>query len=168
MNRYFISVFLIVIVLIPLGCNQKEKSLSVAGTNVYIGMTGEELSQGLQSKYMLEWKQGQTLGLIHTKPNQEPFHMAGGVSFKNNKVIEVTRNWGDSTNKEVIAFFNAIYDAIGDGGTVQVTKKSVSVPEVPGIAIADITLSFPDRTLKLSLTKHKDETSVAIYDSIGK
>jgi hypothetical protein len=144
-----------------------EFSLLVAGIEMRLGMPKEPLLTQLRSQYKLTQIGGKDSYFIMEKRGDE-YRIVSGVSFQDNKVSLLSRNWGTFYGKSAVGLANELHSAIENLQEAIRQPIVIYLPKtqgVPGQRFTEIKFLSGMRMLTLLIVEG-DDHQISLQEEI--
>jgi hypothetical protein len=130
-----------------------EPSLFVAGIEMRIGMPREPLLTRLRSQCKLTQASEDSYAIFEKRGDE--YRLVGGVVFQDNKVYELSRDWGAFYGKNAIELANELHSALENlqeaSGRPTFLIYLPKTKNVPGLRFTDILFLSGRRKLTLTI-----------------
>lgn len=172
-----ISIFILVIILMPIICHSAERHISIGGVSFYIGQQVWNVSSlyNQNSGYKITEEMNITEAGIDKQyyvSEKETNLIIGVIKVAKGKVIQITRHWtGGSSNIEDIsrALFGSLKEHIlTQGANAVISTEENSSPEM---TIKDIRIKGKNSAMSISIVEghgRNKYTTMTIYDTTGR
>ncbi len=163
MKRIMVFVFFILLMFTPI-CFAANDSIFIGNATIYLGEDKQIVAEKLLPLYELKPLTGNSYMVI-TK-NGPPFEVLGSVDFLNNKVIGITRDWGNFYDVgQAETLIGLIDSVIKDNNNQPII--TVSRDYSPKVSWTTLTFWYNSKTVTLSIMRSSEYGNVVdIYEKI--
>ena len=160
--RKFILTLAFIFILTPFAF--AEVSMSLGGISIKLGDQKLQIFPKIERSYRVIEFEPDCFAIFE----KEELHQLGTISFKNDKVIRITRRWGDFSKTEGLQIVKALIGIISSlPKDENVAYISVSRNIIPKLTLDEVKLSFGIREISITLFDHKDEISIIIDEALS-
>lgn len=158
----------------PASC---QENIFLAGVNLHLGMTKEEISQKLDKNvYTLKALSNDknSFGIVAKGADAENFEFLGTISFKDNKINFISKRWhySDDSNSNKVGdiLFYLLSEEIGKTGESTVKIKTMSSRDVD-YELNSIEIILGSKTIVITVTKGDEKkfgNQISFFESLKK
>lgn len=155
----------------PALCRAGQRTLTVAGVRLHLGMTFEDVKDAFKgTRYGLRRVAGARDAYAISAVGGPPFESPGNLTFKDGKLWWIGKNWGNYFGPDAASVFNAIYGILVSSGKSAMDAKIRAIPvREPGVVRHEIRMELSDgRRISFSFSEIKDVAeNVAVVEMLG-
>jgi len=137
----------------------KGGELSIGTIPLSIGMQKAPVLVALRKQYKLEPSAGKISGaeFWHIKSSEDDFSYVGSVQFRQDRLINISRQWGlIRADSALVSFFQKVYGAFESAGSrTKFGTLTCTISREPDKTLTVINLQFANRSIDLFLSEDR-------------